>query len=211
MAGFPYIQATTRLPTFLDKVKSFNQPTKMTQQWLVDIGLTSSNDRPLIGLMKELGYTDANGVPTGKWGELRGSDAARKASIGRQLREAYPDIFSQYPDEYIASSLTKDELRNFIRPKVSTGTLEPILSTFFALRSLASFDSTGSGAVPASAGVAAGAAAPSTPSRATSATGSVNVAINLSLELPATTDADVYDKLFEAMARHLGNLLSRGS
>ena len=35
----------------------------------------------------------------------------------------------------------------------------------------------------------------------------VNVAINLSLELPATADADVYDKLFEAMSRHLGNLL----
>jgi hypothetical protein len=36
------------------------------------------------------------------------------------------------------------------------------------------------------------------------------VTINLSLEIPPTSDADVYDKLFAAMAKHLGSLGDRG-
>ena len=213
MPGFPYIQATARLNAFFDKVRTVNQPAKMTQAWLTGIGFTSSNDRPLISLMKELGYTDGNGNPTEKWAELRGSEAVRKASLGRQMAVGYPEVFAQYPAEYIANSLTKEELKNFIRPKVSAGTLNPIVATFFGLKNLATF---ANGATASAAtGVAAATGVPLPPvavAPAVATSGSaVNVSINLSLELPATSDADVYDKLFEAMAKHLGSLIDRGN
>ena len=157
MAGFPYVQATSRLAAFFEKVRTVNPPPRMTQLWLTGIGFGSVNDRPLIALMKELDYTDASGVPTSKWAELRGSEAERKASLGRQLHVGYPDVFAQYPDEYVARSLSKDEFRNFVRPKVSAGTLGPIVSTFFALRSLATFGE--------AVAVEAGGAAPATTHR----------------------------------------------
>ena len=121
-----------------------------TTDWLEGAGFKSKNDRPLLGLLKGLGYVDTNGAPVAnKWAELRGSDDDRKASIGRQMRIAYPAVFANYPDAHIRDSLTKDELKTFIRPKVTFGeeTLGNVTDTFMALRALASFDGTGGGAV----------------------------------------------------------------
>ena len=41
--------------------------------------------------------------------------------------------------------------------------------------------------------------------------GPIQVDIHLRLEIPVTNDADVYDKMFEALSRHLRGLVNRAS
>jgi len=213
MADWPNVGVTGRIEPLIAHIRKVNVPPKVTTQWLEAAGFKSKNDRALLGLLKGLGYIDSNGVPTDKWAELRGSDDARKASIGRQMRVAYPQVFANYPDETIPG-LTKDELKTFIGPKVTFGaeTLSNVVDTFVVLRGLATFTGGAPAAAPtATVTVSVPQAAPAAPSAPAAGPGAVNIAINLSLELPITTDADVYDKLFEAMAKHLGTLIGRGS
>ena len=218
MADWPNVAVTGRIEPLFAHIRKINVPPKVNRAWLEASGFRSKNDRPLAALLKGLGYIDASDAPTDKWAELRGSDEARKASIGRQMAVAYPAVFQHFPVDHIRDRLSKDELKTFIGPKVTfgEGTLSNVVDTIFSLKSLASFDSTGAAAAAPAATVtvaipAAPAPAPApAAAAATSAAGVVNISVNLSLELPVTTDADVYDKLFEAMAKHLGTLVGRG-
>lgn len=210
MAEFANTTVPGRIATLLDQIKRANRPTKVTQGWLESVGLKTKNDRSLIGLLKSLGYTDAGSNPTDKWAELKGSDSDRRASLGRQMAVGYPALFEQFPVETIRE-LTRDEVKNFVRPRVTAGepTVDNIASTFLALRGLASLDGAGQPAAaaepaPVPQPAAARVAATTTPS-------GVQVTINLSLEIPPTNDADIYEKLFESMARHLGGLMGRES
>jgi hypothetical protein len=216
MAEWPNVLVPNKIGPFLDYVRRVNKPPKVTQEWLASGGFTSSADRGLLTLIKSLGYADGSGAPTDKWGDLKRSESDRKASIGWQMAVAYPEVFQNFPIEEVRDTLTKDDLRNFVRPKITAGapTVDNIVSTFFALKALASFGAEAveqparaAGALPAPAP-----ALPLSPGPQPAASGQgLSVTINLSLEIPQTTDPDVYDKLFEAMAKHLGTLLKRGS
>ena len=201
-----------KISAIFDRIKTVNKPAKVTQQWLLSNGFTSKNDRALVGLLKSLGYLDGSGQPTDVYSELKGSEDARQSSIGRQMAVAYREIFDHFPTEHIANSLTRDELTNFIRPKVGAGAsvVRNVVSTFFALRSLAKFD--GAAPIPASGPSAVPSASISAARPSAAPAGEAfNVTINLSLEIPPTADADVYDKLFASMAKHLRDLIGRES
>jgi Family of unknown function (DUF5343) len=211
VADFPYVLIPNKIGPLFDQLRKVNKPSKVTQTWLQANGFTSKNDRALIGLLKALEYVDGSGAPTSAYNELKGSDDHRRTSIGRQMAIAYKDVFDQFPVDHISGPLTREELSNFIRPKVSAGapTVRNIVSTFFALRSLAKFDGQVAAAPPAPALQSSPISAPG-PAHAPEA-GTMHVTINLSLEIPPTADADVYDKLFAAMAKHLGGMLKRES
>jgi len=213
MAEFPYVLVPNRIATLFDQIRKVNRPAKVTNEWLKQIGLTSSNDRAFVALLKSLGYVDTTGVPIDKlWAELRGDEESRRRSIGRQIQSAYKEVFDGFPAEHIGGALTKTELKNFIRPKVAAGdaTVENIVATFFALRALAAIAGPSITAPPdAVAAAPVSAVSASAPAARMAVASGVSVTINLSLELPATTDGDVYDRLFESMGKHLGGLLSR--
>jgi hypothetical protein len=216
MADWPNVMVPNHIGPLLDYIKKVNRPPKMSREWLASGGFRSSNDRYFIGLFKALGYIDGSGAPTDKWAELKGSDVERKASVGRQMAVAYPEIFAQYPRETIRDSLTKDELKDFVRPKITAGepTVVNIVATFWALKTLASFDG-GLGPMRALAtapmGASASVIAEALPTPVRTTEQGLSVTINLSLEIPPTSDPAVYDKLFESMAKHLGSLLKRAS
>lgn len=214
MADFQYVLVPNKISTLFDRIRTVNRPAKVTQGWLLSNGFTSKNDRALIGLLKSLDYIDASGTPTAAYGDLKSSEDLRRNSIGRQMAVGYKVIFDHFPTDHIATSLTRDELANFIRPKVSAGAsvVKNVVSTFFALKALAKFDDAATASLAAPA-LPAAVTRPTTKAPSSSPAGAetLNVTINLSLEIPPTSDADVYDKLFAAMAKHLRGLLGRDS
>jgi len=212
VADFPYVLIPNKIGPLFDQLRKVNKPTKVSQTWLQGNGFTSKNARALIGLLKALEYIDGSGAPTPAYNELKASDDQRRASIGRQMTVAYKEVFDQFPVDHISGALAREELSNFVRPKVSAGapTVKNIVSTFFALKALAKFDGQPVAAV-ASQPVTRATSAPAAASTRNAGGDAVNVTINLSLEIPPTGDADVYDKLFAAMAKHLGGMLRRES
>lgn len=202
MADFPYTPNPAAIKRFLAHVQSAGVPEKITQKYLEKVGFKSTNDRYIIGVLKSLGLIDASGVPTQLWQSYRNRKAAG-ATLAGALRTGYADLFRTYPDAYRKDS---EALRNYFsaHTKVAESTLGLIVSTFKTLCELADFEAT----QPAEAMSEEVEKTPGVPPKrrgsaeiAPSGTPAVN--INIQLQLPATDDATVYDKLFAALKKHL--------
>ena len=122
------------------------------------------------------------------------------------VREGYADLFRTYPD---ANRKDNEALRNYFsaHTKVAESTLGLIVATFKKLSDLGDFEGVPviepaepeEKETPARPFTTPGMKASANPPQAN--TPAIN--INIQLQLPATDDADVYDKLFAALKKHL--------
>jgi hypothetical protein len=208
MADFPYSPHAAKLKPFFEHVQKAGVPEKVTQKYLETVGFKSTNDRYILGILKFLGFVDAGGLPTKTWTEYRNRQTAG-ATLAVAMRRAYQDLFRTYPD---ADRKDSEALRNYFsaHTKVAESTLGLIVSTFKALVAMAVFDGS---PLPASSEdpdedatttrrrPAASTRGESDAGRALPGTPAIN--INIQLQLPATEDAGIYDKLFAALKKHL--------
>jgi hypothetical protein len=64
-------RAVGSLAKFLDAIRTAGVPKRVTFEFLKTLGFTSSNDRPIIGVLKSIGFLDQNGVPTESYKAFR--------------------------------------------------------------------------------------------------------------------------------------------
>jgi len=206
VASIPYTPQPTAIPRFLKHIQAAGVPAKVTQQYLATVGFKSTNDLTLIPILKTIHFLDASGAPTQQWRDYRNTTRARSV-LGSAIRASYSDLFAVYPD---ADRRDAEALRNFFgsHTDLSGSTLDLAVRTFRTLCADAEFPS---GDQPASLPHAE---VPSAESPRRGAPDAVPVQIkhapvlqsvnlNIQLQLPATDDASVYEKLFAAMRKHL--------
>lgn len=209
MAEAPsYTTVPGRIPELLKKVRDTGVPPKATQEWLKSLGFKSSNDRTLLRVLRQIGFIDANGVPTPAWKRYRGAD--HKQVLGRAIVEGYPSLYGMYADAHVRSAT---ELGHVFSTQSDAGkqTIDKTVSTFKALASEAEFDGAAPEApegAPQPTQVNATGRPPADtspllppPAHFTSAGMTVNV--NVQLTLPETTDDAVFAAFFKAMRKHL--------
>ena len=73
-----YVQSYNRTSTLFQKIKDAQAPQQFTNQLLKDWGLTSSNDRAFIPLLKALGFLSSDGVPTKRYSDYRDHSRSRR-------------------------------------------------------------------------------------------------------------------------------------
>jgi len=192
-----YTPSPNNIQEFLEKLRTIAVPPKVSQSFLKTIGFTSSNDRYIIGVLKSLGFIDANGVPQQGWKDFR-DRAKAPSAMASSIKSTYSELFDIYPD---APTRDASEIQNFFstRLNVATATAQYMERSFRILCAFADF-----GAMPTTAGVAE----PAVPSvekvvEAAAGTREPTVNINIQLQLPATENADIYDSLFAALKKHL--------
>src|SRR5680860_1082053 len=66
-----YTLAIGRLPDLFAKIRDGQAPEQFTQQLLKDWGFTSSNDRVMLPLLKDLGFLSSEGKPTNRYHDYR--------------------------------------------------------------------------------------------------------------------------------------------
>lgn len=208
MADFPYSPHAASLKRFLDHIQKAGVPEKVTLKYLQTVGFKSTNDRYILGILKFLGFLDSTGATTKTWVDYRNRQAAR-AILAASMRQGYSDLFKTYPD---AHRKDNEALRNYFsaHTKVAESTLGLIVTTFKALAAIADFEAAAPAAtVEGKEDVAASprrrpAAAPQEAPESKAPTLSPpTININIQLQLPATEDASIYDKLFAALKKHL--------
>src|SRR5262249_41526055 len=86
------MSSVRNVPAILAKIVSGTAPSKFTAAHLKSLGFTSSNDRAIIPLLKDLGFLSADGTPTKLYHEYR-NPAKSKLVLGEALRDAYEDVF----------------------------------------------------------------------------------------------------------------------
>lgn len=210
MADYPYVKVQGNLKKVLSTIQSTGVPAKFTNKSLEAMGFKSSNDRAIIGVLKFIGFIDDTGTPTELWRRYRNKDIGSDV-LGQALKSAYDDLFSLYPDAHLKES---PALRNYFSVHTSVGeqALTAIVGTFKSLCELSMFEQNNTTGSHATASTDSVGEKTRTTSPETAIATSVKsngldrglaVNINIELHLPSTNDGEVYDKLFDALKRHL--------
>jgi hypothetical protein len=109
-AQLPYLSSNKNVSILFDKITSAKIPDKFTHEFLQKtIGLTSTNDRSLIPLLRNLGFLDQSGTPTATYRFLKGDQ--RSGAIAEGIRNAYRPLFDS---DTRADELSGDKLKSLI-------------------------------------------------------------------------------------------------
>lgn len=136
MPDYAYTKVPGKLKDFLGKVRSLGVPTNISTKWLESIGYTSSNDRSILGVIRQIKFIDESNNTTEKWTKYRGGNYKQVLADG--IREGYMDLFAIYPDANVRSN---EELEDFFTTKSTAGkqVISAIVGTFKSLCELADF------------------------------------------------------------------------
>lgn len=139
MPDFVYTTVPGKLKSLLDKIRVVGVPSKATATWLQSISFTSSNDKSLLGVLKQIGFCDQSGQPTDLWRRYRGAENGRVMAEG--IRAGFAELFEVYPDAWQRSD---SELFSFFNTRSNAGkqSIDKTVSTFKALIALADFSGT---------------------------------------------------------------------
>lgn len=206
---YPYTPVPGKLRDFLKGVPGWGTPDAVDRKWLEQIGYRGGAGRSVLGPLKFVGVLEKNGKPSTGWSALR-SGKAGKSSFATLVRTAYADLFKTYPDAHRKDS---EALRNFFRANSSVGdeAQAKMVATFKVLTEFGDFDTevappspvTEDGADQKPRGPEGGEPTLRLPSGGTSG---LTLNVGIQLQLPATSDGEVYEKLFAAMRKHLIDL-----
>lgn len=211
MPEYAYSPSPGKIKSFLDKIQEVGVPQKVTQAWLTSIGFTSTNDRTLLPIMRQIGFIDPSGKPTSDWEEFRGGD---QHALAHGIRQGYQAFYSTYPDAHRRSSAELENIVKSTAPKLGKEAVSRVLSTFKALVAEADFSENGVApptGVVANSNVAAPTVQPQAGAVVRGIGSGFTINVNVQLTLPETTDGTVYEKLFAAMRENLLEGLANGS
>lgn len=210
-AKLPYMLSPGLIPKILEKVQQARRPDRFTQDFLqTKLGHSGGGARPIIPLLKRLGFMSSDGVPTDRYDQFRNADT-QGIAIANGMREAFSDLFDR--NEYVYE-LSKDKLTSLVVEITGAAkddrTTSAIVSTFAALNDLADFE-----ADPNSVGNApeqeARVDVPSVgkidegKKARVSASSNIDfkVGYTINLNLPETTDPEVFNAIFKSLKENL--------
>ncbi len=209
-----YLTSTKNLKSILQAIQSAQAPEKFNVRFLENLGFSSSNDRLIVGVLRELGFLDAEGKPKDRYFRyLDQTQAARVLAEG--IREGYSDLFSIKLD---ANKLTRDEVINKAKTlsqgTLSESVLEKFALTFQSLVSLADFSEAAqqpnveekkveAAVEDVKKGALGSDELPSPNSNRKAALTLGGLHYNFQIILPSTRDPAVYDAIFKSLKDHL--------
>lgn len=135
----PYLASYKNVGEVFARISSAKRPETFSTRFLSEtLGLKSTTDRPLISLLKTLGFIDAAGKPTTDYDALKNPERAPYA-IGTAIRHAYAPLFAANEN---AHKLSTDQLKGLISQVAGTdeGMTKRIAWTLGALLKVAMFD-----------------------------------------------------------------------
>ena len=227
----PYMLAYGRLRKMLEKIREARRPDRFTMDFLKTIlGFRSSSDRPVIPFLKKMGFLDSGGVPTLLYDKFR-NEATSGVAVAQGMKNAFSELFDR--SEYVYEKSNKEITGLVVQITGATkedAITKATVSTFATLKGLAKFDSdatTDSPSADPRGGEATedastadvevsqnrfSSAVPPPPHQGQISSGNLplntgearlQVGYTINLNLPETTDIDVFNAIFKALKEHL--------
>lgn len=204
MVNYHYMISNNKIVPIFEKIKTAAQPPKFTYDFLKNLGFTSSNDRAIIVVLKNLGFLTGDGTPTTYYKDLRDATRAKKV-LATQIKEYYKDLFAIDTN---MNQATDVEIKGAISRVTGKEEKEVkrILSTFKALCAYADFDGSEE-IVSYENDPSEDIAKINTDSEKSKPNDSINLSpdfhYNIQIHLPATTDISVYNAIFKSIKENL--------
>lgn len=208
----PYVNAYGKISDVFEAIKTASVPPKFTNDFLTTVlGLKSSSYRAMIPLLKKLDFLDQSSVPTEIYKNYR-EDSVSMSLLGEKVKEAYSDLYRA--SEY-AHKLDKDELTSKLKTLLGVGNddkyLPYVVGTFMELVKLSEFDGKKT-SKPAHHSKKAEEVitTPKVPESNVkpeeehiSIKRKFGISYTINLNLPATTEIEVYNSIFKALKDNL--------
>jgi hypothetical protein len=207
VGSLPYLSSYKNVNKFFDGLASARTPDAVTQKFLQDtLGLRSTGDRPLIPLLRNLGFIDGAGKPTASYNSLKNASRAR-AAMAAGIRTAYGPLFDANEN---ADKLGQEDLKGLVAQVAGSDKVmtSKIVGTLNALLKRADFaDAT----EPEPEGVPRAPRKPAEPETPPVTPPSLGKAgamsqapefhYNIQVHLPANATEDVYVSIFAAIRK----------
>jgi len=206
--NLPYAQRTSTLINMLDKIKTASVPEKFSPDFVSEkLLMKGGSARSIVPFIKKMGLVTTDGSPTERYKEFRNS-AKSGAAIAAAMRELYDPLFemNEYVHETDPTTL-KGLIVQATGAEQDSTPVSKTLSTFQALRKIADFepaseltDDNAEGNVST-----APVALPQVHHQSSNNGGrqGINLSYTINLNLPATTDIEVFNAIFKSLKQHL--------
>lgn len=191
---------TANVPMVLAKIVEGTPPAKFTQAHLKGIGFKASGDRPIIPMLKTIGFLTSDGTPTQRYHDYRDKSKSKQV-LGSALREAYASLFQ------INENLTEADRPAVEGKFTSEGGLDApkaklAAATFFAFWKLADHAAK-AGAAPVPKADEEEEPVPDEKPLTAGRKFSTGLHYNIEIHLPATKDVEVFNAIFRALRENL--------
>ena len=202
------------IPEYFEAMLNAEAPDRFSYKFLEGIGYSSSNDRLLVGILKELGFLNPDGAPQERYYKFLDRSMSQKI-LANGIREAYSDLFTVNKS---AHELSADEafnkLRTLYKGEKKDTVIKHISKTFAALCDYADFSTPASSLNNSSAEESTedeksknekdSAQEHGNYNRGSSPLGMNSLQYHINIVLPDTRDQAVFDAIFKSMRDHLG-------
>ena len=206
----PYMFSTGLIPKILEKLQNARRPERFTQDFLeTKLGHSGGSARAIIPLLKRMGFLGSDGIPTPLYDKFRNSETEAYA-VAKGLKTAYSEVFDR--NEY-AHDLSREKLLGLIveitGSTKSNRTTQAIVGTFCALNELADFDATEINEPSAEENIEEEVPnntpnnLPTPPQTEGTDDIELRVGYTINLNLPETTDPEVFNAIFKALRQNL--------
>lgn len=213
----PYMASPGLIPKIFTKIQEARRPERFTQDFLgTKLGFSGGSAMAVIPLLKRMGFLSSDGSPTKLYDQFR-NESTRGAAMNTALRTAYAELFER--NEY-AHELTKDKLLNLIVEITGSSkddtTTRCTVATFSALKEFADFDANTIASTPEQSkptieapkldvGPSMSLSTENQAKDRNSSADDVSFAVSytINLNLPETTNPEVFNSIFRALKEHL--------
>jgi hypothetical protein len=192
------------ITAYFDAILQAGAPERFSVKFLEGLEFKSTNDRGIIGILKDLGFLDADASPTKRYFEFLDKAQARTV-LANAIREAYSELFALNKD---ANKLSTDEVKGKLRTLYAGSKKDNLIGliarTFTALCEYADFTTASSVQKPIEKkeeAVAAPEHKSKPPAQKMVSLDSLQYHINI--VLPESRDQAVYDAIFKSLRDHL--------
>jgi len=212
-----YTLKPSAIPAYFDALLRAQAPERVSTRFLERLGFKTTTDRLLIGILKELGFINADGVPAERYHRFH-DRSQWKLVLAEAIRNAYSDLFAVNQS---ANGLSAEDVANKLRTlyagKKSDEVIGRIARTFTGLCELADFSATAPDDGQSPFANPSGMTKTNEQSNASDdqhhspptsgrhqfvALDSLQYHINIAL--PESRDQAVYDAIFKSLKDHLG-------
>lgn len=210
-AKIPYMLSPGLISRALTKIQEAKRPERFTQDFLeTKLGLSGGSARPIIPLLKRLGFLASDGAPTKRYDQYR-NEYTRERAVADGMKEAFSEIFDR---NTYAQDLDKGKLTGLVVEITGAApedrTTGAIVGTFFALNDLADFDAENEADSIEDASISEKIELTQQENNRVGAslrngTEQVDFRIGytINLNLPETTDPEVFNAIFKALKENL--------
>jgi hypothetical protein len=208
-----YTLKPNAIPAYFDALLDAQAPERFSTKFIENLGFTSTNDRLLIGIMKDLGFVNTDAVPQQRYFEFLDRSRSRQV-LADAIREAYADLFAVNTK---ANELSADDVKNKLRTlytgKKTDLVVGNIAKTFNALCEYADFSKASQGKTMPQAASEKQQKSEAKAEKATtesirSVEGTVrleSLQYHINIVLPESRDQAVFDAIFKSLREHLGS------